>query len=102
MLLQCYMQSTATPRVIENEMQAKNSCVQGPARSVKSMMTTMGARPCPNFLGQEPPAHRLPIFEGNFADYLKSIGFRAAQKGQNQGQYQNQKASATQHPYSLR
>lgn len=69
MLLQCYMQSTATSRVVESEMQAKSSCVQGPASSITPMMAIMAQGQAPNFLGQELPPRRLLYFGGNFADH---------------------------------
>src|ERR1700722_1251244 len=59
MLLQCYMQNTATSRVVESEMQVKKVPAPKASRVNQSDDDYHGAKVRPNFLGQELPPCRL-------------------------------------------
>jgi hypothetical protein len=90
MLLQCYMQNTATSKVVENEMQVKSSCAQGQPKSITPMMIIMVR---PNFLGQELPPCRLTyfLFEGQLCRLFEKHRFLKLSQKDNQDQYQSER-----------
>jgi hypothetical protein len=95
MLLQCYMQNTATSRVVENEMQVKNFLRPRPARSINPMMIYHEAQDWAKLFRTRASAlsANLLIFGGNFADEKHRFSSYAKRTIKT-----NTKASATQPP----